>query len=231
MKKGEGRREEKRLLHAPFSLLPPTSCAVLIPAYNEEKTITSVIKVALESNLGTVLVVDDGSSDKTSLVAKQAGAEVLTLEKNLGKGGAVFEGASYLQTPIIILLDADLVNLQVSHIVDLANPVIEGHADMTRGIFTQGRWQTTAAQHITPQLNGQRAILREKLLSVLGLSESRYGIEIAITHQAKRDNWRMLEVPMPGVSQVMKEEKRGFWKGFKIRLGMYRDILQTLLKK
>jgi hypothetical protein len=205
--------------------------SILIPAYNEEKTIASVVKVALESNLGTVLVVDDGSADKTSVVAKQAGAEVLTLAKNLGKGGAVFEGACYLQTPVIILLDADLLNLQASHIIDLAKPVLEGKADMTRGIFTEGRWQTTAAQHITPQLNGQRAMLREKLLSVSGLRESRYGIEIAITQQARQDNWKMLEVAMPGVSQVMKEEKRGFWKGLNIRLGMYRDILRTLFRK
>jgi glycosyltransferase involved in cell wall biosynthesis len=219
----------KNASHSPF--LIPHSSSILIPAYNEEKTIASVIKVAVESNLGTVLVVDDGSTDKTSLVAKQAGAEVLTLEKNLGKGGAVVEGASFLQTPLIILLDADLVNLKVSHIADLVKPVLEGKADMTRGIFTEGRWQTTAAQHITPQLNGQRAMLREKLLSVSGLRESRYGIEIAITQQARQDKWKMLEVPMPGVSQVMKEEKRGFWKGFTIRLGMYRDILRTLFRK
>ncbi len=210
----------------PFAL-SPLPCSFLIPAYNEEKTIASVIKVALESSLGEVLVVDDGSSDNTAQIAQDAGAKVLKLPKNLGKGGAVFEGTIFLKTPVIILLDADLINLKASHLQDLAKPVLEGRADMTRGIFTEGRWQTTAAQHITPQLNGQRAILREKLFSVPNLRNSRYGIEIAITEQAKRENWTMLEVAMPGVSQVMKEEKRGFCKGFKIRLGMYRDIART----
>jgi glycosyltransferase involved in cell wall biosynthesis len=219
---------EGSTFHFPLSTF---SCSILIPAHNEEKTIANVIRVALESNLGTVLVVDDGSSDATSQVATQAGAKVLTLEKNLGKGGAVFEGANYLQTPVVVLLDADLTNLGASHIHDLARPVLEGEADMTRGIFSQGRWQTTAAQRITPQLNGQRAILREKLLEVPGLRESRYGIEIAITKQAKREQWKMLEVPMPGVSQVMKEEKRGFWQGLRIRLGMYGDIIGTLLDR
>ena len=208
------------------NFLPP-SCSILIPAYNEEKTIASVVRVALESRLGEVLVVDDGSSDATSLVAKQAGAKVLKLPQNLGKGGAVFEGVKALQTKMVLLLDADLTGLMGQHLVDLAKPVLEGKADMTRGIFTGGRWQTTAAQHITPQLNGQRAILREKLLSVLGLRESRYGIEIAISEHAKKENWKMLEVAMLGVSQVMKEEKRGFWKGFRIRLEMYRDIART----
>ena len=226
---GEGEKVDN--LPSTFYLLPSTSCSILIPAYNEEKTIASVIKVALESNLGEVLVVDDGSTDNTVHIAKQASAKVLKLEQNLGKGGAVFEGARFLKTPVIILLDADLTHLEPGHLENLARPVLEGQAEMTRGIFTEGRWQTTLAQHITPQLNGQRAILRENLLSVPGLRESRYGIEIAITAQAKKEKWRMLEVAMPGVSQVMKEEKRGFWQGFRIRLGMYRDIIRTWLKK
>lgn len=229
MENRAGGREGR--FYSPCSILPPLSCSILIPAYNEEKTIVNVVKVALESGLGQVLVVDDGSADATAQIAKQAGADVLILKKNLGKGGAVFEGASTLGTDIVILLDADLTQLQAKHLQDLARPVLEGKADMTRGIFTQGRWQTTVAQHITPQLNGQRAILREKLLGIPGLRESRYGIEIAIMQQSKKENWRMLEVAMPGVSQVMKEEKRGFWKGFRIRLGMYRDILRTLVWK
>ncbi len=224
--KEEGERRKEESGYNSY-LLPPSSCSILIPAYNEEKTIASVVRVALESNLGEVLVVDDGSNDNTVHIAEQAGAKVLKLEKNLGKGGAVFEGASFLKTPVIILLDADLTHLKSSHLENLARPVLEGKAEMTRGIFTEGRWQTTAAQHITPQLNGQRAISREKLLGVPGLRESRYGIEIAITEQARREKWRMLEVAMPGVSQVMKEEKRGLWKGFRIRLGMYRDIART----
>ena len=101
---------------------------------------------------------------------------------------------------------------------------------MTRGVFAGGRWRTTAAQNITPQLNGQRALTRRKLLNVPGLAKSRYGLEIAITEQAKRLHWRTTDIAMRDVSQVMKEEKRGFLKGVQIRLGMYRDILKTWIK-
>ncbi len=206
-------------------------CGILIPAFNEEKTIAYVIRVALESALGPVLVVDDGSSDDTKNVAEQAGASVLKLSKNLGKGGAVFEGAKVFQTDIVLLIDADLTGLSTGHLKDLAKPVLEKRADMTRGVFTGGRWATTAAQQLTPQLNGQRAIIREKLLSVPGLRESRYGIEIAITEHAKREGWRTVDVEMLNVSQIMKEEKLGLWQGLKYRLWMYADIVRTYLKR
>lgn len=206
-------------------------CGILIPAFNEEKTIARVLQVALESNLGPVLVVDDGSSDATARTAREAGATVLELPENLGKGGAVFEGIRALQTEIVLLIDADLTGLTPKHLKDLAQPVLDGKADMSRGVFTGGRWTTTAAQQLTPQLNGQRAIKREKLLPIKGLRDSRYGIEIAITEQAKRDGWRTIDVEMLNVSQVMKEEKHGFWPGLKVRLWMYADIIKTYLKR
>jgi glycosyltransferase involved in cell wall biosynthesis len=206
-------------------------CGFLIPAFNEEKTVARIVQVALESQLGPVLVVDDGSSDTTATVAERAGATVLKLSKNLGKGGAVFEGSSALQTHIVLLIDADLTGLNTQHLKALAEPVVTKRAEMTRGVFTGGRWATTAAQQLTPVLNGQRAIVREKLLQVPGLRESRYGIEVAITDYAKRQSWRTVDVALPNVSQVMKEEKRGFWQGLKYRLWMYADILRTYIRK
>ena len=220
---------------AKAQLSPPDAdlsgtCGVLIPAYNEADTVATVIRTALAAALGPVLVVDDGSTDATTSAALAAGAAVLTLGDNLGKGGAVYEGATALQTDFVVLIDADLVGLLPEHLKELARPVLEHRFDMTRGVFAGGRWRTTAAQNITPQLNGQRALTRRKLLNVPGLAKSRYGIEIAITEQAKRSHWRTTDIAMRDVSQVMKEEKRGFLKGVQIRLGMYRDILKTWIK-
>ncbi len=225
--------EEKEKDFTPHSSLPTphSTCGILIPAFNEETTVARVVSVALESSLGAVLVVDDGSSDRTATVAKQAGATVLQLPKNLGKGGAVFEGIRALQTELVLMIDADLIGLTTQHLKDLAQPVLDGKADMTRGVFTGGRWTTTAAQQLTPQLNGQRAIVREKLLGVPHLRDSRYGIEVAITEHAKRERWRVTDVAMPNVSQVMKEEKRGLWQGLKYRLWMYADIFRTYIKR
>lgn len=219
-------------LDATDELSPPQApltgaCGVLIPAYNEDATIASVVRCALAAELGPVLVVDDGSCDDTARRASEAGAEVLRLSRNRGKGGAVHAGAAALTTEVVLLIDADLVGLRPAHLLELARPVLEGEAEMARGVFAGGRWRTTAAQQLTPQLSGQRALLRELLLAVPGLAGSRYGIEIAITAEAKRQRWRSVDVPLEGVSQVMKEEKRGFFKGLAMRLGMYRDIVQS----
>lgn len=205
------------------------SSAVLIPAYNEATGVARVVKTACEADLGPVLVVDDGSSDSTAAQAEAAGARVLRLERNLGKGGAVAAGVRELTAEVIVLLDADLLGLTPEHLRALAAPVIKGEVDMTRGVFTGGRWSTTAAQKMLPQLNGQRAILREKLVRLPELSSSRYGIEVVITDAARHGEWKVKDVPMEGVTQVTKEEKRGFFKGVGLRLRMYSDIVRTLL--
>ena len=62
-----------------------TSVGILIPAFNEEATVADVVKVALESGLGEVLVVADGCTDWTARVAKAAGARVLEYQPNRGK--------------------------------------------------------------------------------------------------------------------------------------------------
>ena len=220
---------------SPASLQPPAAhlegrCGVLIPAYNEAETVADIARVALESDLGPVLVVDDGSQDATEERALEVGAAVLRLNSNVGKGGAVYAGVQTLETDIIVLIDADLTGLETQHLHSLAEPVLKGEADATRGVFKGGRLRTTAAQKLAPQLNGQRAVLRDKLLT-LDFAKSRYGIEIIITKASKEGGWRTRDVALSNVSQVMKEEKTGFWSGLRVRLGMYRDILQALLGK
>lgn len=222
-------------LEANSKLLPPDAalggeCGILIPAYNEERTLASVIRVALQTNLGPVLVVDDGSSDQTSLVAQNAGASVLQLSPNQGKGGAVYAGAKLLQTPVILLIDADLIGLHPQHLQDLAAPVLRHNVDMTRGVFRGGRLATTLAQNLAPYLNGQRALRRDKLLGLEGLSSSRYGIEVLITQAASKESWRTKDIGLANVSQLMKEEKRGFWQGLRLRLRGYLEIIQTAVR-
>ncbi len=85
------------------------SCAV-IPAYNEEKTIAEVVLKAKE-HVDFVIVVDDGSKDKTAEIAKKAGAVVVRHGRNLGKGKALSTGierARELGVDAVVFLDADL---------------------------------------------------------------------------------------------------------------------------
>ncbi len=207
------------------------TCAVIIPAYNESATIAQVIKAALTADIGEVWVVDDGSSDSTAKVAQQAGSKVIRLKKNKGKGGAIVAGANHLEADILLLLDADLIGLKPNHIYDLAKPLLNGSTDMVRGDFKGGRWQTNFSQAIAPVLNGQRAILRQRLLSIPKLAQTRYGVEVAIALTARRERWQVAHVSLQGVSQIMKEEKvNNFIKGFGVRLKMYGEIIHTLAR-
>jgi glycosyltransferase involved in cell wall biosynthesis len=208
-----------------------TPCAVLVPALNEAATIGSVVEVARRAALGPVWVVDDGSADATADRAAAAGARVLRLPSNVGKGGALCAGAAVVAAEVLVVVDADLVGLEPAHLRALAAPVLVGEADMTRGVFRGGRWSTTAAQRLIPQLNGQRALRRADLAAVPGLADSRYGVEVRLTEHARRRGWRCVDVPLDGVSHVMKEEKRGLWRGLRVRLRMYRDIVSALLRR
>lgn len=206
-------------------------CVVLIPAYDEATTVATVVRVALAAAVGAVLVVDDGSSDATASAARGAGAEVLRLDTNVGKGGALAAGAAARTEAVVVLLDADLTGLRPEHVRALAEPVRAGEVDMTRGVFAGGRWMTTVAQQVVPVLNGQRGLRRKLLLEVEGLATSRYGVEVAISDHARRRAWRTRDVPLAGVSQVMKEEKRGWWRGQRIRWRMYAEIALQALRQ
>jgi glycosyltransferase involved in cell wall biosynthesis len=207
------------------------SCAVLIPAYNEAGTVAAVVRVAKEAGLGPVVVIDDGSEDDTASAAEAAGAEVLRLSENRGKGGALYAGAAERSEDVIVLLDADLIGMTPAQVRSLAEPVLDDGLDMTRGVFQGGRWSTTAAQRLAPHLAGQRGLRRTLLLEVPELATSRYGVEVAITDHAKEAGWRTRDVPLEGVSQITKEEKRGLLRGLLVRFGMYGDIVLQVLRR
>lgn len=202
---------------------------VLIPAYNEEATVARVVEVAKEAGF-PVVVADDGSQDATSEEAAKAGAQVVRLGQNRGKGGAVAQGLKEVTTPFVLLLDADLVGLRAEHLHALLTPVLEGKAEMTVGVFQGGRFSTDLAMRLTPFLSGQRALRTEALRRVPGLEAARYDLELLLTRHAKKEGWRVLYLPLTGVSQVMKEEKRGLIPGFLHRLRMYREILRYYLR-
>jgi glycosyltransferase involved in cell wall biosynthesis len=72
----------------------PTNCAAVIPCLNESDSITSLV-MAVRPHLPFVLVVDDGSTDETAILAQNAGALVVKHEHNLGKGAALKTGLLY----------------------------------------------------------------------------------------------------------------------------------------
>lgn len=107
---------------------------VCIPAFNEEGTIVNVIKKSLDF-VDKVVVCDDGSHDKTSLVAQAAGAIVIKHKKNLGKGAALrslFEYVRKLSPDITITIDGD-GQFNPEEIGKLIKPILENDYDIVIG--------------------------------------------------------------------------------------------------
>jgi len=187
--------------------------AALIPAFNEEDYIAQTIRaVASLDSVDEILVIDDGSSDNTSVLAQKT-AKVLRLTSNQGKGAALNHGLKEVRADIYLLLDADLGSS--AHLAwELVEPILHDQADMTIARFD--------IQHSAPQarmgfgsvrkmaslgvrlltgtkvhspLSGQRAI-RVAVLDAVGDFFEGFGVEVALTVGALHHGFRLLEVPL-----------------------------------
>ena len=203
--------------------------AVVIPAYNEEDTVGDVVRVAL-SLTDDVVVASDGSQDNTMSAARNAGATVVDLQPNGGKGPALKAALEATDAEYVVMLDADLTGLTRAHLELLLRPVLSGELDMSIGVFEGGGFMTDWGNKLTPHLSGQRACRRDWLLAVPHLGEERWP-EPAITEHLKETGARWDYVELPQVAQVLKEKKRGLWNGIKARTKMYADLLTYAARK
>lgn len=112
----------------------PQNITVILPAYNEEVSIGSIVLLT-RFYADNVIVVDDGSADRTAEIAKKAGAEVIIHKTNKGKGSALktgFKAAAEIGADIIITMDSDGQH-NPADIPKLIVPIIEGNADVVNG--------------------------------------------------------------------------------------------------
>lgn len=104
----------------------------ILPAYNEEVSIGSMV-LGARQYADRVIVVDDGSRDRTAEVALLAGAEVLRHAKNQGKGAALKTGFAALNSPTaVVTMDTDGQH-NPADIPRLIRPILQGEADMVNG--------------------------------------------------------------------------------------------------
>ncbi len=205
---------------------------MIIPAYNEEQTIGEIIRTVKQVPfVDETIVVNDASIDNTVVIAESSGARVISLDENIGKGGAMMIGVNSTDADVVLFLDADLIGLQPGHVVDLLWPVLEGRAEMTVGIFEQGRLATDLAQFIAPYLSGQRAVKRELFRHLSNLELTRFGVEVALTRFSKAAGISVVEVDLKDMTHIMKEEKLGIFRGLVARLKMYWEIAKCLGKR
>lgn len=109
----------------------PPVIAVVIPAYNEEEAIGKVLQ-DIPDIAQQIIVVDNGSSDRTAAVARRWGARVVG-EPRRGYGQACLAGMAQLDSPdIVVFLDGDYSDYPADMLA-LVRPIVAGHADMVIG--------------------------------------------------------------------------------------------------
>lgn len=196
--------------------------SVVIAALDEAQTVAEVVGAVRRCRrVHEIIVVSDGSRDRTGAVARQAGAHVIELPRNVGKAGAVMVGVERAQGDVVVLLDADLIGLRPDHVDELLRPVLEDGSDMVIGIFRRN-----LGHSVLPSLSGQRAIPRFHLLRHPELHERGFGLERALASIARRERWRVRRIGLLGVSHRLKEQKYGLVRGYRAKLKFAEDLVR-----
>jgi len=198
--------------------------SVLIPAFNEERSIAQVIKELPGDIVDEIVVVDNASTDATQEVALRSGAKVVE-EPHKGYGAACLKGlASIKETDILVILDGDHSDYP-EQITMLVKPIAAGEADFVIGsrilgkredgaLTSQQYWGNKLAVLLIHRLFGYkftdmgpfRAIRFESLKS-LGMTDKTFGWNVEMQIKAIKNGLRIKEVPVDyrkrvGVSKI-----------------------------
>ncbi|MDZ4166247.1 MAG: glycosyltransferase [Coriobacteriia bacterium] len=183
----------------------------LIPAHDEADRISATVTAARSvPEIDHVVVIDDASDDDTAARAAEAGADVVRLSRNRGKGGALQAGLEHIAgtADVLVLLDADLGETAAEAGALLA-PIVDDRADMTvaafprpdrrggfglvKGLARIGIRALSGYKTDAP-LSGQRALTRSAWTVATPFAGG-YGVEVALTVRVSRAGGRVLEVP------------------------------------
>ena len=190
------------------------SVSIVIPAYNEEATVARVVGVARKLDyVDEVIVVDDGSTDRTVEEAENAGATVISHIMNEGKGSAIKTGFKYSHGNIVAFIDADVSNFTSEKIDKIIRPILEDRTDITKTKFAResGRVTELTAKPLLgfffPELDyeqplsGQFAGKRSALNKIR--FEKDYGVDVGIVLDADVHGIKILEVDIGDISHDM----------------------------
>ena len=225
--------------------------SVVIPALNEEESIAEVVHECLAAGLpNEVIVVDNGSSDRTADRARDANARVVAEPKS-GYGRACLAGMRALspQCDIVVFLDGDGSDCP-EFMNQLVDPIIAGKYDFVIGSRTRGK-REPGSMNFQQVVSGRMAgwllsilygvrytdmcpfrAIRRDALERLGMREQTYGWNLEMQMRAARVGLRILEVPVNhrrrsgGVSKVSGTLRGTFVAGARIITTLFRIALE-----
>nr|WP_040704229.1 glycosyltransferase family 2 protein [Nocardiopsis salina] len=201
-----------------------SAVAVIIAAKNEELRVGRTVEAARSlPGVDLVLVVDDGSTDRTGVLAREAGARVVRHPRNRGKGAAMETGAGAvaevearedrvgLVPRHLLFLDADLGET-AADAAPLLEPVVDKSADMSIALFpatrarlgghgfvvrlARGGVRRATGWEPEQPLNGQRCLSRAAFEAACPLARG-FGAETGLTIDVLRAGLRVVEIEVP----------------------------------
>ncbi len=215
--------------------------SVIIPAYNEEEGLPKVIE-EIPSAVDEIIVVDDGSSDKTYEVAKKYDVKVLKHEKNMGKVAAIRTGLKNATGDIIVLTDADYT-YPAKYIREIVKRLEEGSDLVIGSRFSNktakmpklnrigNRILSSIASYVsgTKITDGQSGFrgFRKDFLEDLEVSASGLEFESEMTVKAAKLGYKVTEVPTEYRERTGKSKLNPFIDGYK----MFFSIFSILYKE
>ncbi len=210
--------------------------SIIIPVYNEEKTILEILNRLMAVNFGIdyeIIVIDDGSTDSTAKVIEsgiknyESRIRVIHQEKNQGKGAALKRGFGEAVGDIIAVQDADL-EYNPQDLPKLIKPILDGRADIVYGsrflnqhqprykIFYWGNrflswlFKLIFGQTITDPWTGYK-VFKKDCLKNISLVSNGFELEMELAAKFIKKGYHILELPISYQSRGYREGKKIKW--------------------
>ncbi len=209
---------------------PMSNISCIIPAFNEEENLRHTLRAVtgISSLLKEIIVIDDGSTDRTADIVREFSSVHVYTQPNQGKTQAVTNGIEKSTGDYILLLDADLKGITSRAIKNLIQPILDNSAQVSMSMRENTPyWMKMISLDF---MSGERLFPKEMVIGKLDEMKKMksFGLEVYLNQLILERNYKVTSVLLNGVFNNFKWNKRGLWKGIKDELSMWKDIFSVV---